>query len=291
MKKEVNFKDNHFQNTIFNYEGKKIPKILGQAPFRPVVFLGRDEELKTIREEFSDKADQGNVLLLVNGEGGIGKTSLASQYYHTYFKEYMHLAWVYTEDSISDALLTLAAPLEVALEGVQSKEEKLERVVEHLNILSGPSLLIIDNANRLDDLRDYQKLLGSFPDLHILVTTRVTQLKEARSYRIGHLKENDAIKLFKSFYEAHEEAEDELLPKILASVGYNTLVIEILAKNLSNFNNVLEKGYHLKDLLQDLQNNGVLALRQTDTVRTNYQSQEKKYSYLQATQEEIITEK
>jgi len=35
------------------------------------------------------------LLLLVNGEGGIGKTTFASRYYHQYADEYAHVGWVF----------------------------------------------------------------------------------------------------------------------------------------------------------------------------------------------------
>jgi hypothetical protein len=79
----------------------------------PEKFLGRTEELQAIK----DKLFAGNHLLhLVNGEGGIGKTSLASHYYHTYQTEYAHVAWLLSEKNIANALLTLAGPLALQFE-------------------------------------------------------------------------------------------------------------------------------------------------------------------------------
>ena len=50
-----------------NYGEKKIRKILGNPPFFPEVFLGRDDDLV----EVHDKLFKGeNLLLLINGAGG-----------------------------------------------------------------------------------------------------------------------------------------------------------------------------------------------------------------------------
>ena len=49
------------------------------------------------REAFSLK---DNLLLLVNGHGGIGKTAIAAKYYHTYHHEYTHVAWVLSEKAL-----------------------------------------------------------------------------------------------------------------------------------------------------------------------------------------------
>ncbi len=50
-------------------------------------------------------------LLLLNGQGGIDKTSIAAQYFHRYRSEYRHVAWVLSDRNIANALLLLATPL------------------------------------------------------------------------------------------------------------------------------------------------------------------------------------
>ena len=49
-------------------------------------------------------------------------------------------------------------------------------------------------------------------------------------------------------------------------------MIELLAKNLNNFNTRLRKRYRLTNLLEDLQNKGMLDLTRSGEVRTDYQS-------------------
>ena len=78
--------------------------------------------------------------------------------------------------------------------------------------------------------------------------------------------------MFKTYYRTHDQAEDALLERILEAVGHNTLVIELLAKNLNNFNTRLRKRYRLTDLLEDMQNKGMLDLTRSGGVRTDYQS-------------------
>ena len=60
---------------------KKIQKQIGYIPPKPAVFFGRKRSPKKIRRKLNN-----NLLLLVNGEGGIGKTTLAAKYYYRYKK-------------------------------------------------------------------------------------------------------------------------------------------------------------------------------------------------------------
>ena len=232
-----------------NYGEKKIDKILGIPPFISEVFLGRENDLI----EVHDKLFKGeNLLLLINGEGGIGKTTFASRYYHTYQDEYIHLGWVFAENSLLDALLTLAVYLQVSFDDGMPGEGRLKVLLHEMAQLEKPSLLVIDNANNLKDIESNYIALRSCSNLHLLLTTRITNFSEACSHAIKTLDPEKALELFRVHYSAHNPQEDGLLQEILKAVGYNTLIIELLAKNLNNLNNKLRKRYQLSDLLDDL---------------------------------------
>ena len=63
-------------------EEQKTPKILSGTPIRPNVFIGRDNSIDAIQEAL---VKDGNKMVLLSGKGGIGKTTLAAQYYFKYF--------------------------------------------------------------------------------------------------------------------------------------------------------------------------------------------------------------
>ena len=155
-----------------------------------------------------------NVLLLVNGEGGIGKTTLAAKYYHTYTQQYAHLAWIFAEKSLLDALLTLAPKLHLTFPQEMPNEQRLELLLQSLWRLDKPSLLVIDNANSLNDLEQHYKNLRSCPNFHILLTTRITKFERADSYPIKALAEADARALFQELYPMHKASDDALLKSI-----------------------------------------------------------------------------
>ena len=268
-------------NVTVNYaSGKKIPKHLGTLPIIPDVFLGRDADLTIVH----DKLFAGdNLLLLVNGEGGIGKTTFASRYYHKYANEYTHVGWVFAEKSISDAMLTLANTLQLTFDERMKAEERLQELLLAMAELEKPCLLVIDNANTLDDLAAHYHALHSCSNFHLLLTTRITEFEHVEPYPINALDEENAIKLFTTHYTAHNPAENELLKEILTAVGYNTLVIELLAKNLRELNRHRQR-YTLRSLLTDLQRKGLFALSQSTAVSTTY----KNTKLQQAKPEEVL---
>jgi tetratricopeptide (TPR) repeat protein len=257
------------EHHYYQYPDRKIPKILGNAPFIPDLFIGRDGELETVhRKLFEDN----NLLLLVNGQGGIGKTTLAAKYWQRYEGDYAHLAWVFAQNSILDALLLLSLPLGISYPEQMPDTERLEHLLLEMRRLQKPCLLIIDNANNLDDLKNYYVALRSCPNFHLLLTTRITKFEKADYHEIKPLEADDALKLFISHYEQHDPADDALFHNIFAAVGHNTLVVELLAKNLARHNNELETRYTLADLLADLKGKGLFALTHSEPVRTAYQA-------------------
>ena len=263
------FNASTLNNPVFHYgekKNKEIPKILGITPVIPEVFIGRDEELQSVHDALFAG---DNVLLLVNGEGGIGKTTLAAKYYQRYFDDYAHLGWVFAERSLGDALLTLAEPLKVTFAPTDPADAHREKLLREMACLNKPCLLVIDNANVIDDLSAHYLELRRCPNFHILLTTRITEFAHANTCRVGHLDETAAMRLFTTHYPGHDPAEDELLKEILRAVGYNTLVIELLAKNLDTVNQ-FRTGYALSQMLEDLRDSKLFGLSKSEKVRTEY---------------------
>ncbi|MFM9947292.1 MAG: NB-ARC domain-containing protein [Saprospiraceae bacterium] len=261
---------NVIQQTVITYAGgRKIDPALTPNPFQPEYFLGRETDLLNIRDKFFSGE---HFLLLVNGVGGVGKTALASRYYQTYQNDYTHTAWVLNEKNITNALLLLAAPLGVQFEEHMNAGERLEILLKALADLPRPCLLVIDNANESDDLEaNYQKLRRC-SNFHLLLTTRLTALANAATYPIDGLPEAEALQLFKKYYPRFKpEKEEAIFKEIRTAVDGNTLVVELLAKNLALFNR-FKTNYTLAELLADLRQKGLLQLTQSQEVVTDYQS-------------------
>jgi hypothetical protein len=261
-------------NTHIHHYGQiEIQQKLNTPPVNPTVFIGREDELNEIYTALHhNKHCNDNLLILVNGEGGIGKTTLASAYYHRYSNQYQHLAWIYADDGIADALLTLEYSLKLTPDPQMNREQRYQHLLEALANLKPNCLLIVDNANALNELENNYAALCRLSNFHILITSRISEFADAKQHAVGQLNENEAKALFCRYYPGHDSNEDKLLIAVFIAVGYNTLVIELLAKNLKKLN-PFHTRYSLKQLLEDLDKNGLTQLSQTKPVETLYNAQ------------------
>ncbi|POZ52509.1 tetratricopeptide repeat protein [Methylovulum psychrotolerans] len=264
--RQTNMGDGSIYNenvTHIHYADKAIPRHLTATPFIPDVFQGREEDLLAIRA----KLEANNLpLLLVNGQGGIGKTSLAAKYWQTYQGHYAHTAWLYAPSRLDDALLMLALPLQVNFPDAMPTAQRLEVLQAAVANLTAPCLLIIDNANNAEELAQHWGFLHACTNCHILLTSRLNDFNGADRYPIAALPEDVALRVFNSHYPQHSSEDDGLFASIYQAVGGNTLVLELLAKNLAVLNHD-EMTYSLGDLLKDLQQRGLLRLAKNQPVR------------------------
>jgi tetratricopeptide (TPR) repeat protein len=246
----------------------QLPKLLTSPPFQSTIFIGREEELQAVHDRLF--TPNNNFLMLVNGQGGIGKTTFASKYWEKYQSEYTHLAFLYVEGGIANAILSLAGMLGLKFSN-ETIEQQLDILITTVTNLTKPCLLILDNANHEKDLNANILLLRKCSNFHILLTSRLANSDYAEKYPLGTLSKEQALEVFKKHYPLLEESQKTLFAEIYDAVGGNTLVLELLAKNLSNFNNKLKKRYTLQNLKDDLQN-GLTKLSQSKKVKIEYQA-------------------
>jgi tetratricopeptide (TPR) repeat protein len=246
----------------------QIPHELTQPPVRPDVFIGRDKDMENLSK---DICNGQSLHLLVNGHGGIGKSTLAARYYHEFKDEYNHVIWLLSKKSIANALFMLRDTLGFTPDQkLMTTEEQMEIMLTKLANLKKPSLLVIDNANELDDLRQNYLVLKRCSNLHVILTTRITEFDNVPCFKVKGLSEPYAIELFKKYYPHHNEEENDLLKEIIINIANNTLIIELLAKNLRELNK-LEPQYSLQQLANDLQQS-LLKLSKSHKISTFYQT-------------------
>jgi hypothetical protein len=145
------------------------PIVWGNVPPRNPDFVGRQELLRSLRRQLTDRV---TALLphTLHGLGGVGKTQLAVEYVHQYRSSYELIWWIAAEQPalIRSTMAALAARLEVP--AYEDVAQTLTAVYDALRT-GRPYrrwLLVFDNANQPEDLAPFL----SNPGGHVLITSR-----------------------------------------------------------------------------------------------------------------------
>ncbi|NOT51467.1 MAG: tetratricopeptide repeat protein [Chitinophagaceae bacterium] len=211
------------------------PHLLTNIPKHDDEFIGREEDLKNLEKEL----EASSKIVLMNGLGGIGKTTLAKKFVQDNLNNYDHVAWieVKTQDtgheqnmSITEAfayneVLTKSLNLEFTNE---SNDVRFQLIIQALSNLPGKNLLVIDNAR--DDLNNIKDILPRPPQWNILITSR-NNFSGFKIIEIETLPKGKAKELFKAYYK--NPADEKDVEDLLTEIGYHTLTIELLAKTLA----------------------------------------------------------
>ncbi len=218
----------------------------------PGNFIGRDDELKAIKQ----KLEKGGKLMLINAEGGIGKTTLAAKYWQESLTDYDHRAWLFCENGIISELKKLAPPLNIDLSNM-TEEEQLANLKAGLQHVSHRFLLVLDNANTPEDIETFKQNFRGF-QWHVLITSRCKGVAEHSTeyeeYAVTTLPPQQAKELFISNYKEDTPEFDVLLDRLLIAINYHTLLVEIFSKNLLIAS---ELGDNLSILLEKLETGGL----------------------------------
>ena len=201
---------------IPNYDTKKL--------------IGRKDMLDKLHKMLTENKSA----ILMNGIGGIGKTTVALAYCNTekYQKEYQNIVWVTLTQSLKDSIINTFIDKDIDFK--YNEKEDTERNFNHLlNTLSnihGNNLLVLDNAN------NDKEILASRSDLEdlrwkLLITSRCS-MPQFNEIPVDELSHDDAVDIFLRFYHKYDR---EMLDELIDQINRHTLLTELLA-NVANEN-------------------------------------------------------
>jgi len=214
-----------YEEIKYMFDSKQsIPKELTTvSKIKKEEIIGREDDLKHLREILI----QNKEIVLLNGMGGIGKTTLASVYANEYYDDYEHIVWFTIEKSLEETIISNYA----LLKNLGLENEKPNLLVEAClyqlrNLINEkPNLLILDNA--ASNLTLFYDKLPKAPHWHVLVTSR-ERIEPFNVFELDFLSENEALDLFKKHCNRFT---DEEIIEIVNKIEYHTLTIEILSKS------------------------------------------------------------
>ena len=207
------------------YSGKIPPNLTNKKPGNDG-FVGREKELN----EVNDLMKRNDSLLLINGIGGIGKSSLAKEYLKRHYKNYNYYGFVEVSGSIKESFISeFNNSLHLRKEKI---DEAFNEAIYKLHNLEGRKLLIIDNVNNLETQKEEIKLINNLKNSNFkIIFTSREEIGSIEIYYLDKLNKEDAKKLFNSIYEIKDE---ELLIQILEYLDYHALFIKKVATTLKN---------------------------------------------------------
>jgi len=220
------------QSETTTYPFGTVPRRLTNfIPESDAGIIGREAELADTHH----RLHSGKPAVLVNGIGGMGKTTIAAKYIVRYFHDYRHFAWLTVQGSLTETFYNNAALLDAlhlrdeVRELVEAKQTgaAFELVFKKLNDLE-KTLVVVDNANDLADLVEMKKHFDR-AHCHFLLTSRTTP-QAWQIVEVKPLPDADAIALFRSHCPA-AEAEDAIIGALLKTLEGHTLLVELVAKS------------------------------------------------------------
>jgi len=227
-------------NTVNQLPSHIIPKILTNQTglANDIDFVGRKEELQKVDELLN----QNSMLLLLNGIGGIGKSTLASYYLNQKKNDFDYYGFIQVNEDIK---LSLVSALGTSLD---LKSEKIDdlfaEIMNKLQNLKGKKLLIIDDVKEMDNQLDEMNTLMTLKNsgFKILFTSRETK-EYIPKYFLNVMSLEDARELFLKHYPTDKM---DKVDKILEYLDYHTLFIEITAKTLTKRNETWSLDFLIK---------------------------------------------
>lgn len=226
-------------------EAKIYPRILTTKPsLPPEEYVERCEY-----DEILKKIQNSRKLVLVNGLGGIGKSTVCRKIFHQFDGEAQRtLAWVTYHDK------NLLEDLRKQLFFPKGSDDWKNQFLQFLQQdIEDTAVIFVDNINVTEEEEPFLQELSN-AKCSVICTSRITGFSHYDTVPIDFLSTDACIRLFYKYYGL--EYDDAKIRRIVKRAGKHTLVIEILAKiskseryTLTDLENMLEeRGFDLEGI-------------------------------------------
>ena len=232
----------HIEN-INNHDGgvinihhleHKVPSQLTSKLGKSTI-IGRGKELK----EIDHLLKNNDSLLIINGIGGVGKSTIASYYLHSQKENYDYYGFF---EGLESFIVELRPRLNL-------KSEKLDELfleaLAKLSTLEGNKLLVLDDVKESEENQEViDKILGLRDSGYKILITSRQKINSLNEYTLHTLLPKDARELFLKYYPTQE------WDKVDTIVGYldnHALFVELVAKTVES------EGYELDEIVESFE--------------------------------------
>lgn len=235
---------------IYNSDKEELSKYITLIPV-PIgkQFVGQEEVLKELQSKLAHHS-----IVLLQGIGGLGKTSTTFQFIEIEEKQYSHIAWLSCTDNISKAFLEnseLLANLKVTFDESSDEIARFNLVLSKLSTIEAKTLIVIDNVGMQHE-GELKKL--SLPANFKIILTSREIIKSLPIVKLDVLDFQSASKLFhQNLNRTDIEIKENELQALFEKLGYHTLLIELIGRSFS-YN---KQWSSIDVLLLYLENNGI----------------------------------
>ncbi len=233
------------QNTKNRQIRAVYPQILtAKPPLPPEEYLDRAES-----EMILESLNVSKKLVLVNGIGGIGKSTVCRRIFHEISEtENRPLAWIVYNDK--DLLDDMKKQLFYPKDG-KDWEKRFTQFIEQ--DIDERAIIFIDNVNVTEEEETYLSKLSN-AKCSIVCTSRIEKFLHYEIVPIPYFDDEKCIELFYKYYKL--EYDEKRIQNIITRAGRHTLVIEILGKigNAENYsleeleNKLIQEGFDLEGI-------------------------------------------